>query len=703
MTLGDQYFHDCAKVVSLLDSGKEAEARDEVISILSNASVGQQYGELVNTLIRRSGLLPYIQEDSASWQDRFACEAFKVDGGADIPVTLHREQSWLLRRLLNGDSLAVSAPTSFGKSFVIDAFIAMRRPSVIVIVVPTIALADETRRRLQEKFGSEYKVVTTAGVKLAEKSILIFPAERAIGYIDALSIIDFLVVDEFYKADHQFDRERSPALLRAILRLSPRAKQRYFLAPNIKSMKPNEFTTGMTFVPLLDFRTVLLRIENAYLQIGNDARLKENYLLRLLNAAANDRTLIYAGSHAAVHSVGQILLEGYVGQGSRLLKLFSSWLVRHYGDHWSLPKLVSMGTGVHSGRLHRFLAQIQVHLFELQDGLKNIVSTSSIIEGVNTRAKNVVIWKSKNGKTNLNDFTYRNIIGRGGRAFKHFVGNIYLLDKPPPPEDTSLSLEMTDDVLSGEPERLGGSSVTREQIARIATYKAEMRLLLGAETYDEAILNGRFVSTRAELLRTVVHSVKSQEWNGIGFLNGDDPDRWDRFLYTALKLDAGAWDAPYKVVVNFTKALHHNWARPIPEILAMLGGRVGVDLFFSLERSVSFKLASILADVNTVNRMVHADAVDVSPFIAKLSSAFLPQIVFDLEEYGLPRMLARKFHQSRFIDFEDRGLALHDALEKLRLAGLAGIKRGVDNLTEFDEFLLQYFLTGIRSRPTVKG
>ena len=44
-------------------------------------------------------------------------------------------------------NIAVSAPTSFGKSFVIDAFIKIRKPKNVIIIVPTIALTDETRRR----------------------------------------------------------------------------------------------------------------------------------------------------------------------------------------------------------------------------------------------------------------------------------------------------------------------------------------------------------------------------------------------------------------------------------------------------------------------------------------------------------------------------------------------------------------------------
>ncbi|TOJ55382.1 hypothetical protein CGI36_24620, partial [Vibrio parahaemolyticus] len=77
--------------------------------------------------------------------------------------------------------------------------------------------------------------------------------------------------------------------------------------------------------------------------------------------------------------------------------------------------------------------QIQVRLFEEEHGLKNLVSTSSIIEGVNTSAENVVLWSnlSGRGRARINDFSYKNIIGRGGRMFRHFIGKIYILEKPP--------------------------------------------------------------------------------------------------------------------------------------------------------------------------------------------------------------------------------------------------------------------------------
>ena len=161
---------------------------------------------------------------------------------------MHREQSLLLKKLLENKNIAVSAPTSFGKSFVIDAFIQHKQPKNVVLIVPTIALMDETRRRLYKKFSDKYKIITTTDVELAEYNILIFPQERAINYINHLKEIDLLVVDEFYKASSLFEStDRSSILLKAIIKLGKIAKQKYYLAPNITKISENSFTKDMVF------------------------------------------------------------------------------------------------------------------------------------------------------------------------------------------------------------------------------------------------------------------------------------------------------------------------------------------------------------------------------------------------------------------------------------------------------------------------
>lgn len=196
-------FEHLSYISDLINNGNEKIARDEIIKLLNDTT--KPYSPLLNHLIREVVLYPYLEQDSADWHDQFIYEMYKVDIGNNSKVTLHREQGDVLKRLLNGKNIILSAPTSFGKSFIIDALISIRKPNIIMIIVPTISLMDETRRRLTNKFNDEYKIITMPNESLDEKTIFIFPQERVFGYKNKLSCIDLLVVDEFYKVSKDFD------------------------------------------------------------------------------------------------------------------------------------------------------------------------------------------------------------------------------------------------------------------------------------------------------------------------------------------------------------------------------------------------------------------------------------------------------------------------------------------------------------------
>lgn len=160
--LNTEIFEECAQINALIENSNKAEARSMVINLLDKLRRdGNEYTPLINHVIREVGLFPYIDPKTALWEDQVVVEAFKANVGDETPVTLHSAQSHVLKRLLLGDNIAVSAPTSFGKSFIVDAFIAIRQPENVVMIVPTIALADETRRRIEHKFSHKYKIITT--------------------------------------------------------------------------------------------------------------------------------------------------------------------------------------------------------------------------------------------------------------------------------------------------------------------------------------------------------------------------------------------------------------------------------------------------------------------------------------------------------------------------------------------------------------
>lgn len=702
-----EIFESCHVINDYLLSNQDASARNELIKLLDFHERNEiEYSPLINHLIRETGLYPYLKPDSANWDDRFVYEAFKVDIGGK-QSTLHREQSSLLKRLVNGENIAVSAPTSFGKSFVIDAFISIKKPCNVVIIVPTIALTDETRRRLYKKFSDQYKIITTTEVELSEKNIFIFPQERAMNYVNKIENIDILIIDEFYKASSLYDKSRSPSLLKAIIKLGIKSKQKYFLAPNITSIDDNIFTQDMFFEDKLGFNTVYLHKFEKYKEIEGDKIEKEiqkgEILLKILEETKT-KSLIYAASYPQIVKVSNLLNEKLFISEKPLLIEFANWLTLNYGANWKLTNLVKRGVGIHNGQLHRSISQIQVKLFEESEGLNHIISTSSIIEGVNTSAENVIIWRNRKsgGNSILDSFTYKNIIGRGGRMFKYFIGKIYLLEPPPQDGATQLDIPFPDTILGDLDEKIYSSSLNTEQISKIITFKNEMYEILGKETYDRLLKENIFQSNNSEFIKETARQMKAnpEDWNGLSYLNSNEPESWDRLLWKIINLQPGEWgDGRYgiqhKKFVEFVKVLVENWGSTIPELLDELDEfDIDIEQFFKLERIAAFNLSSLISDINILQKEILNNGTDVSSFISQVSHAFLPSVVYQLEEYGLPRMISRKFHKNGIINFLDINLNIHNTIELFHEIGHDKI-RSFDFLDSFDKYIIDYFYDGI--------
>jgi hypothetical protein len=696
----EQVFEKCHIINELLISEKDNEARQELIKLLDYHNTNNlNYNPLVNHLIRETGLFPYLDPETSNWEERFIYDAFKVDVGEQVPLTLHREQSLLLKKLLEGRNIAVSAPTSFGKSFVIDAYIKLKKPNNVLIIVPTLALTDETRRRLYKKFADEYKIITTSDVTLSEKNIFIFPQERALNYINIVEEFDIMIIDEFYKAGYKFDKERSPSLVRAMIKLGEKAKQKYYLAPNISSIDDNPLTEDMEF-HRMDFNTVFLEKHELYNEIeNNDTAQKSKVLLRILEKN-NTKSLIYAGTYSNIESLTNLFQSTYSELDNNLLTMFSNWLVKNYDFNWSLTKLIKRGVGVHNGRLHRSLSQIQVRLFEEEKGINNLISTSSIIEGVNTSAENVIIWRNRKGAAKLDDFTYKNIIGRGGRMFKHFIGKIYILEKPPEQAQTQLDIPFPNEIIGDLDAEQYGGLLTKEQLALLKSHQEEMTSIMGFQVYEKLKSESAFQSSNSDLIKKIAIDLKTNpdEWNGLYYLNEFKPQNWDRLLYKIINLQPGNWEAKNKTFVEFIKTIAYNWSKSIPELLNELEDYdVGIDEFFKLERNVTYKFSSLLKDVNALQKeILVGKGYDISKFIGYCSQAFLPKVVFQLEEYGLPRMISKKFQKSNIIDFYNNELTIHKAIEEFNKIGQEQVVKKTEGLDEFDKYILDYFFDGIK-------
>mgnify|MGYP002658643522 FL=1 len=694
--LNTEIFEECAQINALIENSNKAEARSMVVNLLDKLRRdGNEYTPLINHVIREVGLFPYIDPKTALWEDQVVVEAFKANVGDETPVTLHSAQSHVLKQLLLGDNIAVSAPTSFGKSFIVDAFVAIRQPENVVMIVPTIALADETRRRIEHKFSHKYKIITTTDATITERNIFIFPQERSFAYLDKLEKIDMLIVDEFYKASSMFDDDRSSSLLSAIIELGRISRQKYYLAPNIHKIADNVFTQGMQFMRLTDFKTVITKAAKIYEKRRSDENVDEFKKNNLVNILQNNtaKTLVYAGSYNNINKVSTILADNLPYKETSLLRDFNDWLKVNYGDSFSLCQLSERGIGIHNGKMHRSLSQIQVKLFECTEGLDTIISTSSIIEGVNTQAEQVIVWSNKNGLHKFDYFTYRNIIGRAGRMFKYFVGKVYLLEEPPVQENTTLTIDFPDEVAESLDSEDPGIEINQEQNNHIKEYEEFMMNALGAENFRQIRKLSIFKSCDPRILKSLIEKLKANpNWpRGYAALAATNTYNWREPVLDVVSLLGDNMARLIKIAIW---KMPDNWTRSIAEVYSELSDISYEDLF-SAERYLSYNLCSTLSVINILKKSFDPTSPDISLFIGRAANAFLPKLVYQLEEYGLPRMISRKIQNSGLINLEDDSVEISEIIKQFNNIGREKVIQGLNNLLPFDKFIINYFYDGI--------
>jgi len=305
----------------------------------------------------------------------------------------------------------------------------------VVLVVPTIALADETRRRLQERFGQSYQIIHHSSQEATgDKVIYVLTQERVNERQDIVGI-DFFVIDEFYKLAFQqrasgkidYENERVIELNIALSKLLKASKQFYMTGPFINSV------TGLASLGLeytfisSDFNTVALDVETFDLSPNDDVG-KEKAVLAIAGQCRGEATIIYCKSSAIAGRVARSLARN--GLGTEFSSPHLDWVAQEYDSDWDYCVALRNGVRPHFGGLPRALQQYTIDLFNRGE-ITYLICTSTIIEGVNTIAKNVVIYDNRDGVFSIDKFTHGNIKGRAGRMGVHFVGKVYCLESIP--------------------------------------------------------------------------------------------------------------------------------------------------------------------------------------------------------------------------------------------------------------------------------
>jgi DEAD/DEAH box helicase/Helicase conserved C-terminal domain len=632
-------------------------------------------------LVRRVGLFPYLDKGSLSNADRLAYE-FHRPPGLPETVVFHRPQAEVFRAIDAGENVVLSAPTSFGKSLIIDAIVGGCKYKSILLVVPTIALIDETRRRLRARFSRHFKVITHSSQDLAERNIFVLTQERVLER-DILDLVELVIIDEFYKLSMgRDDDDRCVRLNEVFYAALKKGKQFYLLGPNVRGVSETlkRFRKYREYVT--SYRTVVSEVHDV--EPGRDPH------QALVNTCSllKEPTLIFCSSPPSAKEVVERLVAGDIGHNAESTPA-TEWIGRHFHPDWHFVLALERGIGVHHGRIPRALAQYVVGEFNA-GRIQFLVCTSTLIEGVNTKAKNVIIFDDKINRSRIDYFTFNNIKGRSGRMGQHFVGHVYLFHAAPTDELPFVdppSLSQGDDAPESLLLQLDEDDLTAKSRKRIEAYLRQEFLSYDVLKANHGVEPQDQIATAREIIGNLPSYAPLLQWTGIP--NYKQIYGVCRLIWNFLggnRVRAGRLNKPNALGANIIQLMgapstRELIDRALPHYDSPDASVQNVLDFLRLWANFHFPrllraLGSIQLDIFS-RRNMRAGNYDL--FAAKVEHFFLDPAVVLLEEYGIPIELGRRLQKV---------LATADGLD-VALARLKGLDLALLRLSPFERDLLE--------------
>ena len=648
---------------------KVEEGRERLIRFLDSFDRGTDSEvAIVDSLCAYFGLFPYVRQGSKflSTNEAMAYEFHRPDVElSNESFVFHEDQAKVYFRLLDGESVILSAPTSFGKSAILDALVASRRWDNFVVIVPTVALIDEVRRRLTA-FSRSYRLVTHPTQPSGERNIYILTQER---FLDLPSVpqVDFFMIDEFYKlCSTGADDQRMSLLNIAWKQLRSTGAQYYLAGPNVDRLAHSLDESLRQSLVVSRFQTVAVDVE--YRDNVADGQILDD--MCQLWPGLQGATLVFVSSPSRAERVA-VQVAGFpaVLEPTCFAKRVAEWLSANYHPEWRVVQALRSGVAIHTGPMPRSLQRVMIRLFG-QDSVSVLVCTSTLIEGVNTSAKNVIVYDKKINNKPIDYFTFSNVRGRAGRMSRHFLGRV--ISYMDPPEEVLTEVDIPIDsqgdsapvsaIVQLASEELTDSSrkrlepIVEQSYLSLGTIRAnkgfdpELQIKAAKLIYEDSSLRAKLArsgSLSIWEMRPVIdfcfHNIltpsQRRGMNVSRLVGMVDAVRQCRGCFVELISNQEQYKFPNEDVsdlVSRVLAFERNWMGfVIPSMLRCLQ---------RIYNEIASKLGGLAANYEFL--------------IAQVESLFLPEGVLDLDEYGLPLPIAMRFYEMGMVQSSDVSLVL---------------------------------------------
>ena len=400
---------------------------------------------------------------------------------------LHRYQKAVLDSFVRAkrNRYVLTAPTSFGKTFLVYEIIQKFQYRNVILIFPAISLLSENYARLCgiEAFR-DYAIhsLSEEDIDIAQKNIFIFTPERFLSFMDSHQDLhfDFAFIDEVYKIDNSFvidqetlgENERDTAYRLALEYICNLADDMLLAGPYMElptggttaQESFNNFAQDNEFVFLQynqfeivskEYTTIKGRqqyvIDSNTIEIGTASKSKKIANIIRALSSPTENTIIYCGRRTDTEKYAKALLsdqelistfqERCSTVDVPVYEIFLEHLENTFGSDWIVLKALRGRIGIHHSLIPKYIQKEIINLFNW-GALICLFSTTTITEDVNTSAKNIIITSGKKGRKDLRQFDAKNIAGRAGRFQQHYSGRVIDLNNG------------FEDIVNSEPELL---------------------------------------------------------------------------------------------------------------------------------------------------------------------------------------------------------------------------------------------------------
>lgn len=389
----------------------------------------------------------------------------------DTKIFFTEFQKKLWNSLNSGENVAISAPTSAGKSFIIKKYIleiVEGGAKNIVFIVPTKALINQVSNVLKSQLHEKAHVYTTYinNEEDSSATIYVLTPERCLKLLqdESVSPPELIFMDEVHNIE---SGSRGVIFENILYRVTSAwsSTQLVVAGPFISSL--SESIKKICNISIIDHQTMsspVFQVRSALTFfpskkvarykissptqriISGEIKLKKSLYSKIKTNkgealevisdmfSPEDHNIYYAPKKNLAEKWASKIAPVIASKNPKIIEAADSrvkdlidFLSEEVHPDYSLIRTLRLGVAYHHAGLPD-IARQEVEELYAESIIKNIICTSTLLQGVNLPADRLIVISPKVNSDDMPAFDFLNLLGRAGRANTKLYGEIYCID-----------------------------------------------------------------------------------------------------------------------------------------------------------------------------------------------------------------------------------------------------------------------------------